>query len=127
MARQATLEIQLDVEESDAEELAELTARLRRELLLARRRLGRPVGRRRGARGREGGRPDGDRLADRQPRAQRRDAGSVVRAVQGWLGSSSSRTVKLQLDGDSIELSGVKSSDQQRLIDLWIERHAVAT
>ena len=33
MARQATLEIQLDVEESDAEELAELTARLRRELL----------------------------------------------------------------------------------------------
>jgi len=32
--------------------------------------------------------------------------------------------VKLELDGDALELTGVSSRDQQRLIELWIERHA---
>jgi Effector Associated Constant Component 1 len=127
MARQATLEIQLDVDESDPQELAELTARLRRELLrLDVDSVDQPVA---------GEAPEGTKAVDLMVIGSLivnlgRSAGaltSVVRAVQGWLGSSASRTVKLQLDGDSIELSGVKSSDQQRLIDLWIERHAVAT
>jgi hypothetical protein len=32
--------------------------------------------------------------------------------------------VKLQLDGDSLELTGISPSDQRELIDLWIARHA---
>jgi hypothetical protein len=127
MAPQATLEIQLDVEESDPQELAELAGKLRRELLqldvesVAPSVAGEP--------------PEGAKAVDLMVIGTLivnlgRSAGalaSVVRAVQGWVGSSSSRTVKLQLDGDSIELSGVKSSEQQRLIELWIERHAVPT
>jgi len=127
MARQATLEIQLDVDESDAEELAELTAKLRRELLLLDvDSVDQSV---------VGEAPEGTKAVDLMVIGtllvnlgrSAATLASVVRTVQGWVGSSSSRTVKLQLDGDSIELSGVKSSDQQRLIDLWIERHAVAT
>jgi hypothetical protein len=127
MARQATLEIQLDVDESDAEELAELTAKLRRELLLLDvDSVNQSVA---------GEAPAGAKAVDLMVIGtllvnlgrSAATLASVVRTVQGWVGSSSSRTVKLQLDGDSIELSGVKSSDQQRLIDLWIERHAVPT
>ena len=127
MAPQATLEIQLDVDESDAEELAELTARLRRELLqLDVDSVEQSVA---------GDAPPGAKAVDLMVIGTLlvnlgRSAGaitSVVRAVQGWVGTSSLRTVKLELDGDSIELTGVKSRDQERLIDLWIERHAVAT
>ena len=127
MAAQATLEIQLDVEESDAEELAELTAKLRRELLqLDVDSVDQSVA---------GEAPPGAKAVDLMVIGtllvnlgrSAATLGSVVRAVQGWVGSHPSRTVKLQLDGDSIELTGVKSGDQQRLIDLWIERHAVPT
>jgi len=127
MPRQAPLEIQLDVEESDPQEVAELTARLRRELLqLDVEAVSSPVA---------GEVPPDAKAVDVMVIGTLlvnlgRSAGalaSVVRGVQGWLGSGSSRSVKLQLDGDSIELTGVKSHDQQRLIDLWIERHAVAT
>ncbi len=126
MARQATLEIQLGVEESDPQELAELTARLRRELLeLDVASVDQAVA---------GEPPEGAKAVDLMVIGSLivnlgRSAGaltSVVRAVQGWLGSQPARTVKLQLDGDSIELTGVKSGDQQKLIDLWIERHAAA-
>jgi len=50
--------------------------------------------------------------------------GPVVRMVQSWVGTRTARTVKLELDGDAIEITGASSHDQQRLIDLWIERHA---
>jgi hypothetical protein len=48
---------------------------------------------------------------------------AVVRTLQGWLARDSGRTVKLELDGDSIEVSGVSSADQERLIAAFIERH----
>jgi hypothetical protein len=127
MAPQATLEIQLDVEESDPQELQELTGKLRRELLqLDVESVAPSVA---------GEAPEGAKAVDLMVIGTLivnlgRSAGalaSVVRAVQGWLGSQPARTVKLQLDGDSIEVTGVKSGDQQRLIDLWIERHAVPT
>jgi hypothetical protein len=53
--------------------------------------------------------------------------GEVVKAVQGWLGDRPGRTVKLELDGDAIELSNASSEDQKRLLDLWIEQHATRT
>jgi hypothetical protein len=48
----------------------------------------------------------------------------VVAAVQSWLARSPPRSVKLELDGDVLEVSGVSSRDQQRLVDEWLRRHA---
>jgi hypothetical protein len=47
-----------------------------------------------------------------------------VAAIQGWLGRSQQRSVKLELDGDVLELTGVSSRDQQRLVDEWLRRHS---
>ncbi|HSK56888.1 MAG TPA: hypothetical protein VK908_16685 [Jiangellales bacterium] len=51
---------------------------------------------------------------------------AVVAAVRGWLtrGVGSSRTVRMELDGDVIELSSAKREDQERLIALFVERHS---
>jgi hypothetical protein len=48
----------------------------------------------------------------------------VVAAVQSWLGRTHQRSVKLELDGDVLELTGVSSRDQQRLVDEWLRRHS---
>jgi hypothetical protein len=50
----------------------------------------------------------------------------VVSAIRGWLarGGGTHRTVRLELDGDVLELSGATAHDQDRLIDMFIARHA---
>ena len=48
----------------------------------------------------------------------------VVAAVRGWLSGSSRRSIKLELDGDVLELRGVSSQEQRRLTDEWLARHA---
>jgi hypothetical protein len=50
---------------------------------------------------------------------------SVVTAVQYWLarGAGTRRTVRLELDGDVLELSEASAADQKRLIDLFVSRH----
>jgi hypothetical protein len=47
---------------------------------------------------------------------------TVVHAVRNWLAGHPSRIVKLQVDGNVIELTGATSVEQRRLIDLFIER-----
>ena len=51
---------------------------------------------------------------------------TVVQTVQGWLsrGQGVRRTVRLELSGDVLELSEVSLTEQQRLVDLFVERHA---
>jgi hypothetical protein len=49
---------------------------------------------------------------------------SIIGAVRSWLGRNRARRVKLTLGGDAIEVSGVSSAEQDRLIDLWVSRHA---
>jgi hypothetical protein len=51
---------------------------------------------------------------------------SVVSAIRGWLGRGGGphRTVRLELDGDVLELSAATVRDQDRLIDVFISRHA---
>jgi hypothetical protein len=49
---------------------------------------------------------------------------AVVDVVQSWLKRQDARSVKLTLDGDPIEVTGVTAADQSRLIELWIARHA---
>ncbi len=50
----------------------------------------------------------------------------VVLAIRNWLarGQGTGRTVRLEIDGDVLELSGAATGDQHRLIDLFVSRHA---
>ena len=51
---------------------------------------------------------------------------AVVSVIRDWLhrGSGTARTVRLELDGDVLELSQVTAADQQRLIELFVSRHS---
>jgi hypothetical protein len=51
---------------------------------------------------------------------------AVVSVVGDWLrrGGGARRTVRLELDGDALELSQASAADQARLIDLFVSRHA---
>jgi hypothetical protein len=50
---------------------------------------------------------------------------SVVAAIRDWLrrGEGTRRTVRLELDGDALELSQASAADQERLIKLFVARH----
>lgn len=52
---------------------------------------------------------------------------AVVSAVRNWLarGQGVRRTVRLEIGGDTLELSEASIADQDRLIDLFVRRHAV--
>jgi hypothetical protein len=119
----ATLGIQVEVGPSDdAEAVAKATLQLRRELL------------------------DLDVDAVEQPRAAEPPPGSraaelvafgtlivtvaqsqllvqVVAAIRSWLAGSQQRSIRIELDGDILELSGLSSRRQQQLADEWLQRH----
>jgi hypothetical protein len=119
----ATLAVQVAVgPDADAEEIAEATLQLRREL------------------------QDLDVEAVEVPRAGEPPPGTravelaalgalvvtvakspllvpVVTAIRSWLRGAPERTIKLELDGDVLELSGLSSSEQRRLTDEWLRRH----
>lgn len=52
---------------------------------------------------------------------------AVVFAVRKWLarGEGALRTVRLEIAGDVLELSAATAADQQRLIELFVARHAI--
>ncbi|MFG1816558.1 hypothetical protein ACGFIF_22570 [Kribbella sp. NPDC049174] len=50
--------------------------------------------------------------------------GTVVSVVRDWLRrSGGGRTVKVTIDGDTIELSGASNAVQQQLVDAWVRKH----
>lgn len=49
---------------------------------------------------------------------------AVVTAIRSWLDRKPHRSVKLELDGDVLELTGVSSEEQRRLADAWLRRRA---
>ena len=51
---------------------------------------------------------------------------SLIRTVRGWLGRGVERKVRLELDGDVLELTGSSNEERDRLIEAWIARHARA-
>lgn len=51
---------------------------------------------------------------------------ALVRTVRGWLGGDAARSVRIELDGDVLELTGASDAERQRLVDVWIESHARA-
>jgi hypothetical protein len=50
---------------------------------------------------------------------------SIIAGVRSWLGRNSVRSVKLTMGGDALEVSGASSAEQDRLIGLWVARHAI--
>ena len=50
----------------------------------------------------------------------------MVSVIGDWLrrGQGTRRTVRLELDGDALELSEASAADQARLIQLFVSRHA---
>ena len=109
--------------DTDAEELAQLAGRLRAELLdLDVDAVRQPV------RGQAPGDAKGAGLLAAGELvvglvASPQVLASVIDAVRSWLGRNRARSVKLTLGGDALEVSGVSSADQDRLIDLWVARH----
>jgi hypothetical protein len=47
----------------------------------------------------------------------------VVAVARSWLARAPQRSIKLELDGDILELTGVSSNEQRRLTDEWLRRH----
>lgn len=52
--------------------------------------------------------------------------GDVISTVRQWLtrGGGTRRTVRLEFDGDVLELSDASVAEQDRLIELFVSRHA---
>jgi hypothetical protein len=51
---------------------------------------------------------------------------SVVSVIRDWLsrGAGTGRAVRLELGGDTLDLSQASEADQERLIELFIRKHA---
>lgn len=56
--------------------------------------------------------------------AGRAAVGPIMQAVQSWVARRSSRSVKITIDGDSIELSNASQEEQRRLLESFLARHA---
>jgi hypothetical protein len=51
---------------------------------------------------------------------------SVIHIVRGWVtrGEGAARTVRLELGGDVLQISNASAADQDKLIELFVDRHA---
>lgn len=48
---------------------------------------------------------------------------ALVETVKSWVALSGGRSVKLEVDGDVLEVTGITRADQRELIQTWIDRH----
>lgn len=48
---------------------------------------------------------------------------ALISALQSWLTRHERRSVTLDIGGDTLEVTGISSDEQQRLINAWISRH----
>jgi hypothetical protein len=48
---------------------------------------------------------------------------AVVAAVRAWLAGAQHRSIKLELGGDVLELTRLSPEEQRRLTDEWLHRH----
>ncbi len=49
---------------------------------------------------------------------------TVINVLQSWLTRQERRSISLEIDGDKVEIKGISSKEQQRLINEWHSRHA---
>jgi len=52
--------------------------------------------------------------------------GQVVEILQAWAAREPNRTVKVTIDGDTLEINGVSQKDQHVVIKDWMARHPKA-
>ena len=124
MEKRTELRVQVDARGAEPEETAELTRQLRWELLEL------DIDTAELAAGGEA--PPGTRAADAIALgglivSLANASGllaSVVNAIQSWVSGYGPRSVKLELDGDVLEVSGISSRRQDQLIKVWLDRHA---
>jgi hypothetical protein len=122
MDEAAQLTVRVEDEDTDPEELTQLTAHLRHELLdldvdaVASPRLGAP--------------PPGSRAVDLVAIgtlivtfAKSELLVAVIAAVRAWLADSQQCSVRVSLDGDVLELTGLSSKEQHRVVAQWLDRH----
>jgi hypothetical protein len=123
--RRAMVEVQVGLDaDADAEELEQLSTALRREPLeLGVEDVDRPPG----------GRPPPGTRALEVPAlgmllvtlAKTPDVlGAVVGTVRAWLTRGAGRSARVKLGDDEIELTGISSEEQERLITAFVARHA---
>ena len=119
----ATLGVQLAVgADDDAEEVAKATLQLRRELLeLDVEAIDQPPA---------GDPPPGTRGVELAALGtlvvtlgQSQLLAPVVAVIRSWLAGQQQRSIKLEIEGDTLELTGISSKEQQRLADEWLRRH----
>jgi hypothetical protein len=48
---------------------------------------------------------------------------ALIETVQSWVSLIGGRSVKLEIDGDVLEVNGITREDQRELIHAWIDRH----
>ena len=48
---------------------------------------------------------------------------ALIETVQSWVSRIGERSVKLEIDGDVLEVTGITRKDQRELIQIWIDRH----
>jgi hypothetical protein len=116
------LRLEIGIEpDAEAAEIEEAASQLRRELLeLDVDSVGVPAGEPAppGSRGIDAG-----TLGTLLVAAGRGAIGPIVQAVQSWVARRATRTVKLSIDNDSLELTNVSPEDQRRLIESFLARH----
>ena len=51
---------------------------------------------------------------------------ALVTAVRAWVdrGHESPRSIKVEVDGDVLELSGASTAERDRLVSMFLTRHA---
>jgi Effector Associated Constant Component 1 len=117
------LRLEIGIEpDADAAEIEQAASQLRDELLeLDVEAVGVPAGEPAppGSRGLDAG-----ALGTLLVAAGRGAIGPVVQAVQSWVARRATRSVKLTIENDSLELTNVSPEDQRRLIESFLARHA---
>lgn len=49
---------------------------------------------------------------------------TVIGTMRSWLAHRPGHSVKVTIDGDSLELTGATSEQVDQLVDVWVKRHA---
>jgi hypothetical protein len=109
--------------DTDTEELAELTQQLRRELSELDVEAVDLV--------RAGEAPEGAKAGDPIAwgellvtlAASGGALATLINVLQSWLTRHERRSVTLEIEGDALEVTGISSEEQQRLINTWLSRH----
>lgn len=51
---------------------------------------------------------------------------TIINVLQDWLTRQEKRSLTLEIGGDKLQVTGISSEEQQRLINAWLSRHQEA-